>query len=56
MKKYIIDVDWGIKGYNRIGNIFVVLYECLKHIDSGARILVVSKKSPWSSVISSLKK
>ncbi len=40
MKKYRIQVYFEYEGYNIHGNIFRVLYEFIKNIDSGASVKV----------------
>lgn len=40
MKQYNIQVDFGIQGYNKKGNIFVAFWEFWKNLDSGAYVKV----------------
>lgn len=44
MTQYNIQVDFGVKGYNKKGNIFVAFSEFVKNIDSGAFVKITKWK------------
>ena len=44
MKQYRIQVDFGIQGYDKKGNIFVAIYWFIKEIDKGAFIKITEWK------------